>query len=555
MSDLSSLFTGDAPGISSAAQHVALWLSPVCLPLEKTHYVPSFCEDRPPPLAQSIPSCNFSVSPEALPPSSSRVHQPGRDVMDDNPSSDGDDDSGASSDAPSSNTPPPSSFATLRSEPFSDAPRRIHPISFSGYVCCSPDPVGYRQAFNRCLLQSRFTTEPVSTVFFPLLWPSLGLTPDDLAGVLGHRNKWSAPLPARTATVSPSKADPFLRFFSFLLKALVRGHTRSQMASHISGHSFPPDDPIPTHQDLIDAFQSILGCSQLEKGDTHQPGSPPRPGQPPPRGCHVASTMAPTEGAIEFAKSPKQTPASSPGLPHSIHPSRWPEAISHLGLSHFQRPRSVTPLQLLHALPALTTADLVYLAHQAFGDLSSVLDDLQRGADILLQHVLSLRKGGACGSGLAREFLSPLSCARLASFAQPLSGVRPSDLPTFVRAGLPSTFLFAIADLFELHRLGPPFKHVPALAGISPMTLRSRAVETRGGRLSPAETDTVLRLLILIGTLARVFSSPSALRAWVHGERGGLHPLSLICHSPIGLSSGLLYRFRRALLPCRPRFW
>lgn len=511
MSDISSLLTGDVSGIAAPSPRSSLELSPLCTPFEQKHYLPSLHE---------------STSPSA---ETSR----------------------------SSNTSSRSRRFSATSNLASDAPRPIYPIPSPVSLRLLTDPVGYREAFKRCLIQSQFATNPVSTVFLPLLWPSLELSPKDLARVLGHRNKWAAPLPARTSTIPPEKADPFLRFFSFLVKGFRCGIDRSQITAYLTQDVLPPTDPIPTHHDLVTAFRSIMEASSLAKNSHDTVASQTSPG------CssdEVFSSLlpqkTPTEGAIEFAGSPPQASSSShPGAPHSIHPTRWPEAVSHLGLSHFHCDRPVTPLQLLRTLPAVTTADLVYLAEQLFDLSKSILDDLHRGAEILLKYVMSLRNESSTDQTLARHFLSPLTCVRLAAFSRALSRVDSSDLPILVRAGLPPAFLFAIADFLHLGRLGPPFRTVPALVGISPMTLRSRDVDSRGGRLSPTETDTAFRLLILLGTLGRVFSGLPALRSWAHGEMGGLHPLSLICNSSIGLSSGLLFRFRQALLPDRPPFW
>lgn len=557
MSDLSSLLTGDASDISPPPPCVSLGLSPLCTRLEQTYFLPSLHEGTPPSLWQSASASDLSSSQQSSPsrlPTSS-------------PDCDGDSDDGnerslgdqTSRSAPEASSSPTTSSRSRRRFPtsniVSDPPRRIYPLPSPVSLRFSTAPVGYRDAFKRCLLQSHFTTEPLSTVFLPLLWPSLDLSPEDLARVLGHRNKWAAPLPARTSTIPPRKADPFLRFFSFLLKGFRGGIDRSQITARLTQNGLPPGDPIPIHDDLVTAFQSIVGDPPPAKHTDHPPTTQILTG-PPSDEAHLPRGSAPTEGAIEFVESPTQTYSTSQAAsPHSVHPTRWPEAVSHLGLSYFHRPRSITPLQLLRALPAVTTADLLYLTHQSFNHPGSVLDDLRRGAEILCGHALSLRNHSSTDRTLARDFLSPLSCVRLAAFAQSLSRVDVSDLPLLVRTGLPPSSLFAIADLFHLGRLGPPFRIVPALVGISPMTLRSRAVNSRGGRLSPTESDTVVRLLVLFGTLARVFSNLPALRSWCHGERGGLRPLSLICNSPIGLSSGLLFRFRQALLSDRPSFW
>jgi hypothetical protein len=211
--------------------------------------------------------------------------------------------------------------------------------------------------------------------------------------------------------------------------------------------------------------------------------------------------------------------------------------------------RSLTPLHLLRTLPAFTTADFFYIGSELLDVLPSAVKDLRIGAQALSSYLAVTTD--SFDPVTPYISLTPLVRSRIRSFAEPISQISPALLPLLVRSGLPPSFLSALARFFSLSRIGSLYENMPKLIGVSPTTLRRRTKNSPHARLAPRETDTVLRLLILTGTMTRATTSYSRLLFWLHAAPDNTpsssSPLRLICTSPIGLSSGLLTRFRRAL--------
>lgn len=102
-----------------------------------------------------------------------------------------------------------------------------------------------------------------------------------------------------------------------------------------------------------------------------------------------------------------------------------------------------------------------------------------------------------------------------------LLGVEGSDVVAIVRTGLPAHALERLHDLLDL-----PVRDLAALLGIPPRTLTRRR---QAGRLTPDESDRLLRLARLAELALAVFEEPDAARTWLTEPKrllGGESPLA-----------------------------
>jgi hypothetical protein len=131
-------------------------------------------------------------------------------------------------------------------------PRTLLPlITLRSDVLSSSEPlIGLRGGFEQCLHSSRFMTKPLPLEVTPPLWPSLGLSSDDFARILGNQDKWTDSLPSSRGEVLPRKADPFLRFYSLILTSSNQNRSRSKLGTLLSEVMLPPFHPIPIQEDL-----------------------------------------------------------------------------------------------------------------------------------------------------------------------------------------------------------------------------------------------------------------------------------------------------------------
>lgn len=449
-------------------------------------------------------------------------------------------------------------------------PRAAFPRPWGNPFSASKNLIGLKGGLERCLYASNFTTQPLPFGPIPPLWPSVGFSANDFARILGNRDKWTDSPPRSSDRMPPQKADPFLRFYSLILIAAREGYTRTELGNVLSQETLPPFHPVPIQPDLARGLNvssarrsapsnPSRGTTTWFDFDTENTSMPSA--FPPDR---FSNQRSGPEGNDD---RPRPRPQPSPSLfdrstdlsaQSDFHPSRWPEAISYLTVQFFRQARFFSPRHLLRTFPAVTTADFLYLACEVLDVTPSALEDLRAGAQALLSYLKSMSSTEA---STPYQALDPLSRVQIQGYAKPLSRISHVHLPLLVRSGLPPAFLPAIGRMFSLSRLENMYQKVPELIGISPTTLQRRSKDAVLGRLAPRETDAVLRLLILTGTLDRTTSSRTMWVRWLYGEDPeemrptSLCPLALICSSPIGLSSGLLTRFRRALTGSHLSLW
>jgi len=463
---------------------------------------------------------------------------------------------------PATRTRKPSSF--LQSDISLQRPRRprsLLPAPDHRHLTFREGFLGLRASFERAFYKCNFLTEPLSSDHLPLIWSDL--TPEDVSCIFGNQRRWAKTLPWRRDTLSPRKTNAYFRFYTFFLLALGTGHPRSDFGTDLSTSFLPEGHPVPVQDDLergifgpspseqggenLSSSQHASDGNQAENGKQHARSSDDH-------GPRDRSVLDLLSTALEEESPPSQPPRSpanetsgTDSLRSYLHSSRWPEAIGRLGLPHFTSGREVTPLDLVHSHPEFTTADHLYLSRELLGWKSPVAQDVRLGSHLLAEFLSSTSDYRSVSSQMPFQTLDASAKQRLLRFLVPLSQAPSRHLPLLVRMGLPPTvvtvagLVLGCGEKKNLHAL------LPSLIGVHYETLLSRT-QSEPGRLSPRETDAVLRVMALIGAGLRCFDTLSDLRYWF--QRGGqesLSPLSFVEQSDPGLSSGLLLFLRRSL--------
>ena len=444
-------------------------------------------------------------------------------------------------------------------------PRSLLPAPDHRHLTFPEGFLGLRASFERAFYKCNYFTESLSSDLLPLIWSDL--TPEDVSCIFGNQRRWAKTLPWRRDTLSPRKTNAYFRFYTFFLLALGTGHPRSDFGTDLSTSFLPEGHPVPVQADLE---RGIFGPSPSEQGaenlfSSQQASFIPSDGNQAENGKQHArssddhgprdrSVLDLLSTALEEESPPSQPPRSpanetsgTDSLRSYLHSSRWPEAIGRLGLPHFTSGREVTPLDLVHSHPEFTTADHLYLSREVLGWKSPVAQDVRLGSHLLAEFLSSTSDYRSASSQMPFQTLDASAKHRLLRFLAPLSQASSRHLPLLVRMGLPPTVL-TVAGLVlgcgekkNLHAL------LPSLIGVHYETLLSRT-QSEPGRLSPRETDAVLRIMALIGAGFRCFDTLTDLRYWFQwGGQGSLSPLSLIQQSDLGLCSGLLLFLRRSL--------
>jgi hypothetical protein len=403
-----------------------------------------------------------------------------------------------------------------------DPPRPQDP-SASPPKAHGSDLHGLERGMESLLQTSRALTTGLPIQTAPRLWPLIGLSASSFVRLLGYATARSLSSSRTDAVLPPSRAHPYLRLLSLLARTVRRGHPPSRLGTALRQTIPPGVDlttpaavlyPEPVSVPSLSEWKPIPG---VDTGSDPDAGSDPNAGTDPDAGPRGPARP----GREDHRPSPGRRDRSRRDGPPTSGPTDLP-----------------CLLDILMAPPGLTTADLLYASTVIFsspdptGTATSpppAVIDLRRAGRRLFRRVPTATSGAL--DWFPRPYRPPedlRSVFHLRSTLAGLSTISPSSLSSLVRRGLPPLLLLALARCLQLTRRGPAYDQIPRLIGISPTTFQRR-IRSFPGRLSPRETDRLLRLLILFGASDRKTSSPP--HQWWHDPRA-LPPLPALFGVP-----------------------